>query len=86
MKLAIIFAALALLAGPVYAKDDADCSGPILQLTSERCLSQIRGPRMANRHRPVTMRDATIYCEQNPFAREGSSVEKCAKRILASEP
>ena len=24
--------------------DDADCSGPILQLKSERCLSQIRGP------------------------------------------
>jgi len=25
--------------------DDADCSGPILQLKSERCLEQIRGPR-----------------------------------------
>jgi len=24
--------------------DDKDCSGPILQLKSERCLSQIRGP------------------------------------------
>jgi hypothetical protein len=42
-------AALALfLSTPVMAKDLADCSGPILQLKSERCLSMYRGPRPAS--------------------------------------